>query len=798
MRDAIYIGALLHDLGKFIERSKEFKVDDSFKVVKTGHPKYSAQFIKVLQERNSFFKGFENIVEYTLYHHEPRNVEEKIIQLADWLSSKEREKDDYAREKYFKTPLYSIFSRLFSENGESYTYQLKPLDISQGFPEKNSSINIEDYKRVVKNFLRELGKVTNCEQLYYLLEKYLWCVPAQTTNYVPDISLFDHSRTTAAIALCLYDEYQNGSLTLNDLRKVDSSDSDKEHFILINGDISGIQNFIFNIPSKGAAKSLKGRSVYISLLTEVIANFIIKELNLKEANLLFNGGGNFYILAPKTAEKQFIKAREKISEILLKSHKGSIYMVMDYIYLAPKDFKDFNLQWNKVKNKINERKIKKWQELDLEKNFEQIFGPFGKVTTEKEHCYLCGIDSSERKIEFNKDIQKSICSLCSSFIDLTSDIAKSNILEIKEIPSQSKKQVNSYLDVFESFGFKYQFKDSKDVAIKLNKNIYLLNDTNFIDNGYRGFKFGAYSLPVNEKDKNNLLTFEEISLMSKGDSKLGLLKLDVDNLGKIFLQGFGENSSISRIASLSRMLALFFQGYINYLVKEKGWEKNLYIVFSGGDDTFVIGSWNIVLDFYEQFYRDFKKFVCDHSEVNFSAAINIFRYDYPVIMSSQIVEESLNRAKKQIRKKEKSPTKNKISLLGEVFNFKEFEKIIEFRNMLLEIIENNSKNKDFGRSFLFKIEKSTLGFRKILEDSSNGLINNFRFWRLAYYLREINCEVEVNGVRKNYAEEILNFYREIVINNLLGKSKNEKIENIMLIPIAVKLALLETREKKEV
>ena len=56
-------------------------------------------------------------------------------------------------------------------------------------------------------------------QLYYLLEKYLWCVPAQTTNYIPDISLFDHAKTTAAIALCLYDEYKEGNLTSEGLKR---------------------------------------------------------------------------------------------------------------------------------------------------------------------------------------------------------------------------------------------------------------------------------------------------------------------------------------------------------------------------------------------------------------------------------------------------------------------------------------------------------------------------------------------------------------------------------------------------
>ena len=46
---------------------------------------------------------------------------------------------------------------------------------------------------------------------------------------------------------------------------------------------------------KGAAKSLKSHSVYISLITDIVLNYIIDSLDLKGGNLLYNGGGNFHI-----------------------------------------------------------------------------------------------------------------------------------------------------------------------------------------------------------------------------------------------------------------------------------------------------------------------------------------------------------------------------------------------------------------------------------------------------------------------------------------------------------------------
>ena len=73
-RDLFYVAGLLHDIGKFIERSKSYSVNDKFKHIKVGHPKYSAQLIDVLMQENPFFRQFsDKLIDLVLYHHEPRD-----------------------------------------------------------------------------------------------------------------------------------------------------------------------------------------------------------------------------------------------------------------------------------------------------------------------------------------------------------------------------------------------------------------------------------------------------------------------------------------------------------------------------------------------------------------------------------------------------------------------------------------------------------------------------------------------------------------------------------------------------
>jgi CRISPR-associated protein Csm1 len=55
-------------------------------------------------------------------------------------------------------------------------------------------------------------------------------------------------------------------------------DSEVEVALLVGGDITGIQRFIYTISSKGAAKSLRGCSAYLNLLCDAIAEWLRRKL----------------------------------------------------------------------------------------------------------------------------------------------------------------------------------------------------------------------------------------------------------------------------------------------------------------------------------------------------------------------------------------------------------------------------------------------------------------------------------------------------------------------------------------
>ncbi|MDW8101235.1 MAG: hypothetical protein RML36_17335, partial [Anaerolineae bacterium] len=61
-----------------------------------------------------------------------------------------------------------------------------------------------------------------------------------------------------------------------------------------------------------------------------------------------------------------------------------------------------------------------------------------------------------------------------------------------------------------------------------------------------------------------------MEVQSKGIQRLGVLRMDVDNLGKLFAEGFGENATLSRVAALSFAISLFFEGWVEVLAERVG------------------------------------------------------------------------------------------------------------------------------------------------------------------------------------------------------------------------------------
>lgn len=133
-------------------------------------------------------------------------------------------------------------------------------------------------------------------------------------------------------------------------------------------------------------------------------------------------------------------------------------------------------------------------------------------------------------------------------------------------------------------------------------------------------------------------TFEKFAQKAEGIKRIGVLRADVDNLGQTFVAGFaGKYATLSRTAALSRQLSIFFKYYIRSILKngeyhidgeKKLTERNATIVYSGGDDVFIVGAWNEVIELSIDLQEKFKKYT--QGTLSISSGIGIYECTYPI------------------------------------------------------------------------------------------------------------------------------------------------------------------------
>ena len=750
------IATLFHEIGKFYQRADNLgksnhAYDSKYEKLDANdygyldYCKWSADFVK-----DYFSDTVENLV---LYHHTPDKSQNpelcRIIQNACRHSSTGSDNADKI------VPLTSVFSKisLDDDKKEEYYVPLVELDFKKPLhPQNKEAVAewnlVQKYKDLWNNFVNEFekSKNKNVETMLAILKKYTSTMPVAFDDSQNDITLYDHLKTTLALSNCLY-LFSKENTGHGEVYKV------------IMGDMSGIQNFIYKVQSpedaqSGMSKRLRGRSLYLTLLCEAIASRIITDLNLDSSNILFCGGGRFTIIAPNTSKTDEIidKINYEINKMFIDKFNAELFLNIVSTPVSGDNLSAFDKIQSHLTKLLNDNKKHKFQNL-----LDELF------TVESQISYnLCPVCGNPSDAEFCKD--------CSEHEKLGQAVANAKYL----IKYTSSQKISNSL-YYDSLNVGYLFKNDKtEVEEFINQNqdvdfvVYKLNDTDFLefdissDNIVFDFKVIGNSIPNIDATP---LYFNHLAEISKGANKLGVLKMDVDNLGLIFSKGFthlGDGAtSISRISSLSFYLDLFFSGRINQIVEKFAFTNELsenvkstvntidfltksgevyksktiykalerlpkgvgtstiHINYSCGDDLLVVGPYDDIIGFADEFQRRFKKWTANNDSINISAGISIVSPKFPIGKAAIMADEELE--------KSKDCGRNKITVFGETLRWKSnglekgFDELFDFAHKLEDLNESGELSRGFTYSLL-----------KIWNNNfvSNKTISNEREWML--------------------------------------------------------------------
>jgi CRISPR-associated protein Csm1 len=775
----IALAGLLHDIGKFAERAEEDAIGkvgfhkDPIKEwlnnnAQLFQPKYNNNYthrhslftaatINLLSEAKVFpdvlaksINIGNNSVDFlslAAKHHlkeNDLNDYEKIIKKADRLASgfERTEYENYEQENqlhnYKRTRLNSIFENICKNQNEfSYNYKYKSLTFDKDsiFPTKDDrEISEKEYTEHFVKFIEDAKKIKHKNNIKVWLDHfdslymiYTSNIPSFTVGKNPPyISLYDHSRTTAIIASALYKYYE-------------SDKRNNKSFLLINGNFYGIQDFIFSgfKLNKKSSKILRAKSFYVSLLTEILALKICEEIGLTSLSIIVNNAGKFLILSHNTEEviKKVKKIEEDINNWLIDNFYGEVSIGITY-----KEASEEDLQINEInkllKNLFDEVENKKYNKFNLFK-YSGMINDYPQKANEI--CPICGKRKGEK--DYSDDNEKyKICKMCSDFIFIGEEVVKSN----KIIIYKATKNVNLLKLTNNIFNeFQVSFKKNEEI---ITENILKYWDIS-MDNISKNVTAKFLNSYVSHNDSGKIKDFEELSLESKGANAIAVLKADIDNLGKIF-QSI-PNYNFSSYSNISRQINNFFVLWLPRYLKEN--KKNVYTVFAGGDDLFLIGSWNEIIELASDINDKFKEYVCSNPKITISCGITLHKPSTPVKYIRDSAELALEKSKH-------NKDKNSITIFDKTDCWDKFKELIEFKKSYLEKWEKEEK---VSMSYVYLLSKIS-EMVTVEEEKEKFTINdmyNLKWKSLLGYYTVRNFKGD-DKERNEVINKLINFFND--------------------------------------
>lgn len=698
-KEILIKGALLHDIGKVCYRTGK----------RINHSKLGGDFLEQYLKQN---EEAERLLNCVRYHHkdylQKANLDKNdlayIVYEADNIASGMDRRENEGEEKGFdpKLNLDSIFSVFYSDKkiqvANKYPLIYKDINKAFNYPRKDISLatnsNYEALLNKIKShFITKDINQISINQLLQIIEEGFSYVPSSTNRAeVCDISLYVHSKITSAVASCMklyFDEQQ-----IQDYKKYCFNSGSKifrneKIYLLISGDISGIQDFIYTIPSKGALKTLRGRSLYIDLLLEEFIDEYLEQIGLSRANVLYSGGGHFYILAPniEDTKKSIDKLQAKMNRWLMENIGINLYLAIGTAECSANNLMKSEAQGNLFA--IVNKKLKDDKTIRYSKDedfLEHIFNVEKEKDTAKKECNICH-NLVDKLWKYNSD-EEIACEFCLNLYKLGQDILTQDLVFVI-----SEEKIDGGIKIFGKDKDLYMYAvNIEDIDMFKGKILRIYSKNNLLENDLAIRLYLADYSAKNENDE--VMTFDDLAKSScktdKGIKRLGVLRLDIDDLGIAFSSGFVSDkdkiednlryATLSRYADLSKDISMFFKVAINKICAgdltgcvdfeekvfnifgiAKAKKRKINIIYAGGDDLFLVGAWDEVLEVAIDINRAFKQFT--NGKLTLSAGMAMFSPTYPISKMAEIAGLLV-----QMSKSKKD--KNSIALFGMETNLK--------------------------------------------------------------------------------------------------------------------------------
>lgn len=565
------------------------------------------------------------------------------------------------------------------------------------YPSRTASDYGVGVARLAEAFLANGGATEQgFDRFYSLMQKYASALPC---TYGEDgVSLFRQWCMVSAVMALSSDGTASGL---------------PESIGLVGIDLPGIQETVYTIASRGAGKSVRGRSAFVQLLVNALVDRLIRDLGLTRANVIVNAGGNALLLCRWTAEleSELESFGMAINNLLFAGIDGSTFpgfsgdlSLAVACQEAPWDVLAYPIRhrtddgepvsaWQYYEKLLKYRLTAAKQQpfiglLNTPESLQWFFRPDPILSNR--YCAVCRRPENpaagdfaplhEEETDGEARREAAICPLCDSFRILADSLARNagylNCHATERLPDNAAVWQVALHAV--SSGLLYSFVGSPAAT---GRNMALSPD-GFPGVNVEGYWPMARTTPMHD---HMIRDNESLADVSPGTFKrLGILKADVDDLGAMLVGGLRDQRSAALTATMSEALTLFFGGWLDRICAEEPYDNLVYVLYAGGDDLLIVGSWHVMPQLAARIAGDFERFTGNNPGVHLSAGIHVVGGKEPLYAAIEGADEALKEAKRFDPHGKR--TKRALGVFGMVFSWDQFAKVSEWETKLKQMV----------------------------------------------------------------------------------------------------------------
>jgi hypothetical protein len=564
-----------------------------------------------------------------------------------------------------------------------------------------------------------------------LLERVGARVPAGPAEAQIDLSFYEHSHLTAALAAALYVETLEGKDESDRALVALVEDAESPRLLFVAGEVSGEEAYRRGLSARIGPAALTGRSVFFSLLADAVAARILESLDLPETSALWLCGARFLLLLPLKSQGRLEGLASEIDLGLWEVGRGHLSLAWGAVPLALRDL-------------AGPRLSQRWEELAAAL----------ETSRQRPLCDLLARAHGYEEVFALPPQPQAVCTWCGQALDRGQ--GPCDVCQGLEALGQASGRAGAFARVPLARQGRAE-KALREVGVKPLESIALaplgyayvavsevperapdlgpgaalfatgLDGGGAVEPVAHGRRLGLVPPPR----RGGEAPCFTLAAVSRGQKRWGVLLADLDDFTPLLERGFPENErTLARALCLSRAASHFFAGFAASLAVR---DDAVHVVRAQGDSLWAVGPWDRLPGLALAIRDALHRYSGGNPTIGLSAGIVPAEADTPVGNVLDAAARALSQAKAAVRADGRR--KDALVLLGTTLAWIDAAFVAEMAQTLADL------EPDLQRRLLPKLGAvaSAVLTRapRSLEEAGAALVRSRRTWRLARHLDEV-------------------------------------------------------------